>query len=144
MIGISGGGWTTTLAAAIDPRIKISISVADSLPLYLRTPPCAAPDEPVTSSRIDPSLLSIADYLDLYVLGSYGRGRAHLQVLNQYDPCCFAGVRYLTYSDIVKDIVNGLGAGRYEVFLDSSHDLHQISEYALQEAIYPFLRRHRR
>jgi dienelactone hydrolase len=32
MVGLSGGGWTTTVAAAIDPRIDLSIPVAGSLP----------------------------------------------------------------------------------------------------------------
>jgi hypothetical protein len=37
MIGISGGGWTTTIYAALDPRVQGSYSVAGSLPLFLRT-----------------------------------------------------------------------------------------------------------
>src|SRR6185312_13818026 len=36
MIGLSGGGWTTTLYAAVDPRIMRSFPVAGSIPLYLR------------------------------------------------------------------------------------------------------------
>ena len=36
MTGLSGGGWTTTIAAAIDPRIDTSISVAGSYPMELR------------------------------------------------------------------------------------------------------------
>ena len=35
MCGFSGGGWTTTIAAAIDPRIKNSFPVAGSLPVFL-------------------------------------------------------------------------------------------------------------
>ena len=37
MVGLSGGGWTTTVAAAIDPRIDLSIPVAGSLPFAMRT-----------------------------------------------------------------------------------------------------------
>jgi hypothetical protein len=33
MLGISGGGWSTSMAAAIDPRIRLSIPVAGSAPL---------------------------------------------------------------------------------------------------------------
>ena len=36
MIGISGGGWTTTLTAAVDTRIKFSFPVAGSYPMYIR------------------------------------------------------------------------------------------------------------
>lgn len=31
-MGLSGGGWTTTLAAALDPRIDLSIPIAGSIP----------------------------------------------------------------------------------------------------------------
>ena len=37
MAGLSGGGWTTTLYAAIDPSIRYSFPVAGTIPLYLRT-----------------------------------------------------------------------------------------------------------
>src|ERR1043166_2114637 len=37
MTGLSGGGWTTTLYAAIDPTIRGSSPVAGTFPLYLRT-----------------------------------------------------------------------------------------------------------
>ena len=37
MVGISGGGWTTTLAAALEPRIVRSYPVAGSLPLVFAT-----------------------------------------------------------------------------------------------------------
>lgn len=31
MLGLSGGGWTTTVSAAVDSRIKLSIPVAGSV-----------------------------------------------------------------------------------------------------------------
>ena len=36
LIGLSGGAWTTHMCAAMDPRIRLSIPVAGSYPLYLR------------------------------------------------------------------------------------------------------------
>ena len=36
MVGLSGGGWTTQLMAAIDPRIKLSVPVAVTVPLNVR------------------------------------------------------------------------------------------------------------
>jgi hypothetical protein len=128
MIGISGGGWTTTLYAAIDPRIKHSYPVAGSLPIYLRS-----------DSRRDwgdyeqtlPELYRIANYLELYVMGSYGAGRRQVQILNKYDSCCFAGIKYRTYEKVVKDIVSG-HKGNFEVFLDDTHKEHKISDKALE------------
>ena len=32
MVGLSGGGWTTTIAAAIDSRITLSMPIAGSMP----------------------------------------------------------------------------------------------------------------
>ena len=32
MAGLSGGGWTTTISAAIDPRITLSMPIAGSMP----------------------------------------------------------------------------------------------------------------
>lgn len=84
VIGHSGGGWTATILAALDPRIKRSISVSGSLPMYLRA----------GDSWGDLEQTVIADsvgigYLDLYALASDGTGRRHLQVLLTKDPCCF-------------------------------------------------------
>jgi len=72
---IPGGGWTTTLYAAIDPTIRCSFPVAGSIPLYLRTKGSVGDRE-----QFEPSFYSIAGYPDLYVLGAHGRGRdAHRQ-----------------------------------------------------------------
>jgi hypothetical protein len=38
MAGLSGGGWTTTFAAAIDKRIDASFPIAGSLPCDMRNP----------------------------------------------------------------------------------------------------------
>jgi hypothetical protein len=143
MIGISGGGWATTLVAALDPRVRISFPVAGSLPLYLQPRGGACSRWPRDREQYHPPLYAIASYPDLYVLGAYGRGRGQLQVLNQFDRCCFYGVGFLTYKDIVKNVVGTLGKGRYDVFLDSSHRSHVISRHALEEAVLPFLKRRR-
>src|ERR1041385_7687309 len=96
MVGLSGGGWTTTLYAAIDPRIRKSFPVAGSIPLYLYSDHYQTDAE---QSR--PELYSLAGYPDLYVLGSSGIGRKQVQILNHSDSCCFgslqhdAGVRHV-------------------------------------------------
>jgi hypothetical protein len=129
MIGISGGGWTTTVCAAVDTRIKHSYPVAGTLPLYLRS-----------DSQRDwgdyeqnmPDLYNIANYLELYVLGAFGKGRAQIQLLNKYDSCCFAGIKYRTYEHTMREVMRSLGKGKFEIFLDDSHKEHMISAESLK------------
>src|SRR5581483_12330643 len=40
MVGLSGGGWTTTVYAAIDPTIEMSFPISGTVPLYMM---CATP-----------------------------------------------------------------------------------------------------
>jgi hypothetical protein len=130
MVGISGGGWTTTLAAAIDERIKYSFPVAGSYPIYLRS-----------NSKRDwgdyeqsvPDLYKTVNYLELYILGSYGKNRQQLQIINRYDSCCFAGKKWQTYKDLVTKRVQHLGAGEFDLFLDDSHKDHLISDISMKQ-----------
>ena len=100
MIGLSGGGWTTVLAAAVDPRIKLSISVSGSMPIYARR---FYPGSIGDAEQMLPALYKDrASYLDLYILDGYGKGRRHIQIGNQYDSGCFYGVSHSTWVDNVK------------------------------------------
>jgi len=129
MIGISGGGWTTTLYAAIDPRISCSYPVAGTLPIYLRSD---SKRDWGDYEQTVPELYSIANYLELYIMGSYGNARKQIQILNKYDSCCFAGIKYRTYEEVVKAAVAGLGEGEFGIFLDDTHKEHKISEKTLK------------
>lgn len=140
MIGLSGGGWTTTLYAAVDPRVRVSIPVAGTLPTYLRQAPY---DSDVGDwEQYGSSLYGVADYLDLYILGAYGPDRKQVQIFNKYDDCCFAGVRYRTYLDHVKDAVAGLGGGTFTAYLDDSlppggwEPSHRVSRHALATIVH--------
>jgi hypothetical protein len=64
-------------------------------------------------------------------MASCGDRRKQTQILNQYDSCCFAGIKSRTYEKVVKDAVADLGKGEFRVFLDQSHKDHKISEKAL-------------
>jgi hypothetical protein len=131
MVGISGGGWTTTLAAAVDPRINNSFPVAGSLPIHLRSTSKDWGDYEQNAYE----LYAKVNYLDLYILGSYGANRMQLQIINQYDPCCFSGRKSETYSDKVISRVSELGSGKFHFFLDSSHRHHIIFDIALNRLI---------
>lgn len=135
MTGVSGGGWTTHVCAAIDPRIKLNFPVAGSLPLYLRKGPCAngsAGDaEQVWAALFE----KIASWPDIYILGGYGKGRGQVHILNQYDSCCFWGVNFMTFEHHVTETVESLGKGFYYATLDSSHKDHRISDKVISEVI---------
>ena len=136
MTGVSGGGWTTTVYAAIDPRITRSYPVAGSLPTHLRSGlqirnTAQRPADWGDYEQTIPELYNIANYLDLYILGSHGHHRKQLQVLNKYDPCCFRGEAFRTYEQVLQERVESLGSGEFVVYLDTSHKTHKISEQAL-------------
>jgi hypothetical protein len=75
------------------------------------------------------------NYLELYILGSYGANRKQLQIINQYDPDCFAGTKWETYKDVVRARVYRLGSGEFDLFMDDSHRKHVISEAAMSQIL---------
>ena len=122
MAGLSGGGWTTTVYAAIDPRVNASVSVAGSLPVMFR----------LLDQRNDGDweqrnggLLKIADYLDLYVLGAAGNRRAEL-VYNYNDVCCFGGNAALAFEPALIRAVKRLN-GQVGVTVDDTSFGHAMS-----------------
>jgi len=128
MVGISGGGWTTTLIAALDDRIDNSFSVAGSYPMFLRGDPKNFGDY----EQHHLELYQLANYLDLYVMASYGENRKFVQIFNKSDPCCFDGDAFLEYEKQVQETVYGLGKGSFEIYLDETHAEHIISNNALE------------
>lgn len=127
MIGLSGGGWTTTLAAALDQRIARSYSVAGSYPLFLRFNSAKNWGD---WEQTDAALYNVADYLDLYVLAAHGAGRKAVQIFNRSDPCCYAGDWWQTYDAPVREAVRKTGSGVFQIVSVDS-DAHSISPDAL-------------
>lgn len=128
LIGHSGGGWTTVLYAALDERIKKSVSHAGSLPLFIRS---VKPYKPLADAeQVYMPLLRIANYLDLYVLGT-SHGRSQLNIYNEYDNCCFAGSESnKVYEPEIKNIVSQWG-GEFEVYISKGHKSHAPSSESL-------------
>jgi len=126
MIGLSAGGWTTELAASVDPRIRRSYPVAGSYPLYLRS---GAEANQAPPPQYDPQLLRTASYLDIYVLGAEGKGRRQLQIFNRFDRCCYRNTHARLYEPAVKKAVAEVGEGSFAVVIDETHADHKISEF---------------
>lgn len=145
MAGLSGGGWTTTVYAAIDPRIALSFPVAGTLPLYLRSGGSVGDVEQTL-----PAFYRIAGYPDLYVLGSAGAGRRQVQILNRRDDCCFGVAQHQgavsyddalrTYERQVQARLGELGPGAFRLEIDETAPNHQISPHASQSLILPELK----
>lgn len=108
MIGISGGGWTTVLAAAMDDRIQKSFPVSGSLPYDLRKPKDFGDFEQRELNRF-------ADYREIYALAN-----DQVAIQNRFDSCCFAG-KGLTSIKIPG----------WRAVVDETHREHIISEFAI-------------
>lgn len=141
MVGLSGGGWTTTVYAAIDPTIRLSFPVAGTIPLYLRSGGSVGDTE-----QFLPSFYKIAGYPDLYVLGSYGPGRKQVQILNRRDDCCFGENQHqgkLSYDAALREYearvratLHDLGnKGSFCLEIDEAAPAHTISWNAIVNTI---------
>jgi len=114
MVGLSGGGWTTTVSAAVVMGIELSIPIAGSIPKWPTTgyskwlpdlpeghhPEAKSPDvfhpAPLPGAGGDyeqqqerPMYATVGGYSELYVLGALEKSRWQLQILHEYDSCCF-------------------------------------------------------
>jgi hypothetical protein len=150
MLGLSGGGWTTTVYAALDPRVNHSYPAAGSLPFFLRA---ASPKPSPTTGDWEQTRASFPgfyssitagtadDYLEMYVMASVGENRGQLQILNRFDDCCFNGVSHRVYQAPVRDRVALLAGGRpergrWDLLEDATHDDHTISPHALSVILW--------
>jgi hypothetical protein len=135
MTGLSGGGWSTVVYAALDPRVARSYPVAGTMPFHLRErhPISGRHESEGDYEQRLPGFYRLASYLDLYVMGASGAGRRQIQVLNKYDPCCFFGTRAETYAPAVAAAVRATSrGGSYRLVIDDTHEHHAISAHALR------------
>jgi hypothetical protein len=124
MVGLSGGGWTTVVVAAIDERIDASYPVAGSWPHYLRDLYGSFGD---WEERITPN------YLELYLMATHP-GRSQTQIFNELDSCCFGGTYAFGYLAYTSYRAN-LWEGRFQILLDHGQMDHVISEYSLGQIL---------
>jgi hypothetical protein len=118
--GLSGGGWAATVAGAVDPRISRTLNIAGSRD-SLRLEDCGGDFE-----QCDPQLYARVSLERMYVLSSAGRDREMVQVLNDFDSCCYQGVRGTDYAARVERAVEGTGSGRFSLLRDSTLQDHAV------------------
>ncbi len=148
IVGLSGGGWTTTVYAAIDPTIRCSFPVAGTIPHYLRSGGSIGDRE-----QFEPSFYRLAGYPDLYILGAHGEGRIQVQILNRRDDCCFGQAQHdekktgLPYAETmreyerrVSEAQKEVGPGSFHLEIDETAPSHMISHWAVKGIILPELR----
>jgi hypothetical protein len=124
MLGKSGGGWATTLYAALDERIQFSAQVAGTVPMVIRAENVGDWGD---YEQVLPALYRIAGYMDLYALAA-SNGRRHLHVLIVEDDCCFKGRRMEPYGPLAVEGARRLG-GHYELHFDETWKTHEISPW---------------
>jgi len=128
IIGFSAGGFLALATAAVEPRIRRTVTVAGAYPLYLQTPRDALP----TGAQAFPSLVEAAAPLDLFVLAAAGAGRGVTQIFNRYDRCCYNNRKGKLYEVAVAEAVQATGAGgAFAVWIDETHADHKISDAAI-------------
>jgi len=116
--GLSGGGWTTHMAAALDTRIDISFPTAGNLPAdrYSQAEPTNGLYEGGRDwEQLLPGVRVGLSYFDIYLLASLP-SRQQLQILHDEDDCCFYESLYnsaLPYASIVASAATALG-GTFE------------------------------
>lgn len=150
--GLSGGGWATHMAAALDTRFQLSFPVAGAFPLYARHfsagsigdaeqtfAPLYGEQDSEDADTVADQATGAASWLEIFALGGIGEGRRQIQILNHRDTCCFHGDVYETYAPFVEHLVERLRPGRWQVHSDRTHQTHSISPAALEQVILPAL-----
>ena len=134
MAGMSGGGWATTVLAALEPRVQASYAVAGSVPMKYRASPREGDWEQDT-----PDLLNVAGYSDLYLMGvAERRRRVHL-LYNAEDRCCFKGTHVQRFAPALVKHANEAGYGPLEIkiFAGSVHDIQPaIADHILADFMH--------
>eukprot|EP00439_Symbiodinium_sp_Y106_P075129 s636_g14.t2 len=150
LAGLSGGGWTTSLVAAMDPRVVKSIPVAGVLPWSLRFDRTAAGIEATGD---------IGDYEQIcklkpfpfkngarhkgygwrrdagreycqFLLAGFERHRWQLQIFHEDDTCCYAAAgrhqEFLGYESDIRNALAGQQLHGWFTVVVTDHRLHEL------------------
>jgi len=129
MLGLSAGGWLTSVMAAVDPRIDFSYPVAGFMPPFLQENGELPPNQTYKP------LFEAASMLDQFILAADQPGRRQIQYFNRYDRCCYANTRALIYLPEINSRIQAVNGGAFDVRIDVSHARHKISRWAIEAII---------
>lgn len=133
LMGLSGGGWVSSVYPAIDSSIGYSVPVAGSWPMAVRN--AFFPGGGDFEQTYPPIFSNFLDYHDLYTLSCLAPARKMLQINNRYDPCCFNGsVAHIYYMDSIQQALARTG-GEFRFYLDETSNGHVVSNRAMDIAI---------
>jgi hypothetical protein len=143
MSGLSGGGWTTTFAGAVDPRLKAVYPVAGSMPFALDIPPELVGGKNISSLRGDYEqshsiYRTVADYLDLYLLDVLGRDRHAMFFYIEKDHCCFPGAASHAFSAQMTELAGKITGNPLVFVVDTEAARHELSHATLDAILADF------
>jgi hypothetical protein len=125
LIGRSGGGWTTYVYGALDPRVDVVVSVAGGTPLSVRligrfpfTPALELGDY----EQSWPALYSIVRHEDLMIAAG---ARGSLHIYNEFDGCCYRVRPDDAFVPYLRGASQALGK-KIDVFVDRRNPQHSI------------------
>ena len=133
MIGHSGGGWTTALVAAADPRIARSHVVAGVAPETIRA--AISNGEWGDYEQHNARLLTSVNYPEMFVLAALEQGRTSTHHFIEHDSCCFRLPRSMSYEATLRDRLTTLGGGRFAVAIDEETVSHEYSSLIQQRVM---------
>jgi hypothetical protein len=118
-VGISGGGWTTTMQAALEPRITRSYAIAGSVPLSYRFPD---PEGDWEQYNVP------ADYLDLYAMSVAEAGRRSFLFYNGQDGCCFKFDEVEPWAKALRERIATSFPSTLSIMVDSISKDHAVTD----------------
>ena len=77
------------------------------------------------------SLYNKANYLELFIMSSFGNDRLHMKIMNKYDPCCYYGITYQTFEKNIQNKMEKLDSGTFKIHLDKINKKHSISKESM-------------
>lgn len=128
LIGFSGGGWTSYVYGATDPRVDVAVQAAGGRPNSQRLDAPWEAGELGDYEQSFPFLFARVPHEDLMVASG---ARGSLNIFNQFDTCCYR----VQPGDAFVKYLEGASAALHknvQVFVDENNKNHSIGPAAYE------------